>query len=90
MEAEDKAGFAVQNEPEVVFFAPYFNDSFIGVPLVRVEIERWNELYSYVLENRSEISTPVADGSVGNPDIHHGTQNQSDIAERVFTQVEHA
>ena len=44
MEAENKAGFAVQNEPEVVFLALYFNDSFIGVPLVRVEIECRNEL----------------------------------------------
>lgn len=44
MEAEDKTGFAVQNEPDVVFLALNLNDSFIGVPLVRVEIERRNEL----------------------------------------------
>ena len=44
MEAENKAGFAVQNEPEVVFLTLYLNNSFIGVPLVRVEIERRNEL----------------------------------------------
>ena len=44
MEAEDKAGFAVENEPEVVFLALYLNDGFVGVPLVRVEIERGDEL----------------------------------------------
>ena len=44
MEAENKAGFAVQNKPEVVFHTLNFHDSFIGVPLVRVEIERRNEL----------------------------------------------
>lgn len=44
MEAKDKSSLAVQNEPEVVFLALYFNDSFIGVPLVRVEIEGRNEL----------------------------------------------
>lgn len=89
MEAEDKAGFAVQNEPEIVFLALYFNHGFIGVPLVRVEIERRNELYSHVLEHRGEVSTPVTDGRMGYPDIHHGTQNQSDVAERVFAQIEH-
>jgi len=71
MEAEDKASLAVQNEPEVVFLALYFNHGFIGVPLVRVEIQRWNELNSDVLKHRGEASTPVADGGVGNLDIHH-------------------
>ena len=89
MEAEDKACLAVQNEPEVVFLALYLNDSFIGVPLVRVEIERRNELYGDVLEHGSEAGTPVTDGRMGYPDIHHGTQNQSDVAERVFAQIEH-
>lgn len=69
METEDKAGLTVQNEPEVVFLAQYLHHSFIGVPLVRVEIERRNELYSHVLEHRGEVSTPVADGRMGYPDI---------------------
>ena len=89
METEDKAGLTVQNEPEVVFLAQYLHNSFIGVPLVRVEIERRNELYSHVLEHRGEVSTPVADGRMGYPDIHHGTQNQSDVAKRVLAQIEH-
>lgn len=89
MESENKAGFAVENEPEVVFFALYFDYGFIGMPLVRVEIECRNELYGNVLKHRGETGTPVADGRVGYLDIHHGTQNQSDIAEGVFAQVEH-
>ena len=89
METEDKAGLTVQNEPEVVFLALNLNDSFIGVPLVRVEIERRNELYGHVLEHGGEVGTPVADGGVGKLDIHHSTQNQGDIAERVLAQVEH-
>ncbi len=88
MEAKDKASLAVQNEPKVVFLALYLNDRFIGVPLVRVEIERRNELYRNVLEHRGEVGTPVANGRVRYPDIHYGTQNQSDIAERVLAQVE--
>ena len=80
MEAEDKACLAVENEPEVVFLTLYLNDGFIGVPLVRVEIERGNELQSDVLEQGCELGTPVADGSVRDQDIHHSPQNQSDIA----------
>lgn len=81
MKAEDKAGFAVQNKPEVVFLALYLHHGFIGVPLVGVEIERRNELYGNVLEHRGEAGTPVANGCVRNLNIHHATQNQSDIAE---------
>lgn len=89
MEAKDKACLAVQNEPEVVLLPLDFHHSFIGVPLVRVEIERRNELYSHVLEHRGEVSTPVTDSRVGYPDIHHRAQNQSDVAKRVFAQIEH-
>ena len=73
MEAEDKACLAVENEPELVFHALFLNDGFIGVPLVRVEIKRRNELYSNVLKHGSEAGTPVADGRVRYLDIHHGT-----------------
>ena len=36
-----------------------------------------------------ERSTPIANGWVGHLYIHHGTLDQSDIAEGVFAQVEH-
>ena len=81
MEAEDKASLAIQNKPEVVLLPLDLHHSFIGVPLVRVEIECGKELYGDVLEHGGEAGTPVADGRVGNLDIHHSTQNQSDIAE---------
>ena len=89
MEAEDKACFAVQNEPEVVFLALYLHNSFIGVPLIRVEIQRRNKLYGHILKHWGKAGTPVANGRVRYLDIHYGTQNQSDIAERVLAQVEH-
>lgn len=44
METKNKASLTVQNKPKVVFLALYLNNSFIGVPLVRVEIERRNQL----------------------------------------------
>ena len=89
METEDKAGLTVQNEPEVVFLALYLHHGFVSMPLVRVEIQRGNELYRNILEHRGEVSTPVTDGRMGYPDIHHGTQNQSDVAKRVLAQIEH-
>ena len=89
VKAEDKSGFTVQNEPEVVFAAPDLYHGLIGMPLIRVEIQHGNELKSDVLEQGDKAGTPVADGRVGDPDIHHGTENQSDIAEGILTQVEH-
>lgn len=41
------------------------------------------------MRSGGEIGTPVADCSVRDLDIHHGTQNQSDIAKQIFAQVEH-
>lgn len=54
-EAEDKAGFAVRNEPEVVFLALYLNDSFVSVPLAGVEIGRRNKRYGNVLEHGAKL-----------------------------------
>ena len=73
VKAEDKSGFTVQNEPEVVFAAPDLYHGLIGMPLIRVEIQHGNELKSDVLEQGDKAGTPVADGRVGDPDIHHGT-----------------
>lgn len=71
VKAENKAGFTVQDEPEVVFLALNLHHGFIGVPLVRVEVQRRKELYGNVLKHGGEASTPVADGRVRYPNIHH-------------------
>lgn len=44
MEPEDEPGFAVQDESEVVFLSLDFDHSLISMPLVRIEIERRDEL----------------------------------------------
>ena len=36
--------FSFQDEPEVLFWALDYDDSFIGMPLVRVKIQNWDEL----------------------------------------------
>lgn len=89
VEAEEEPGFAVQDEPEVVFLALDFDHSLISVPLVRVEVQHGDELQGDVVEQGSEAGTPVADGCVGNLDIHRSTQDQGDIAEGVLAKVEH-
>jgi len=90
MKTEDETGLAVQDKPEVVFLTLDLDHGFIGVPLVGVEIERRDELESDVLEQRGKAGAPVADGCVGNVDVHGCPQDQGNVAERVFTQVEHA
>ena len=42
MKTENKASITVQNKPEVVLLPLDLHNSFIGVPLVRVEIECGN------------------------------------------------
>lgn len=81
VEAQDKACLAVQDEPEVMFLATNFDDSFIGVPLIRVEIQGWNELQGDILEYGRELGASIADGGVGDLDIHHSTQDKGYIAE---------
>lgn len=90
MEAEDETGLAVKDKPEVVFLALDLDHGFISVPLVGVEIERRDELESDVLEQRGKAGTPVADGCVGNMDVHGCPQDQGNIAEGILAQIEHA
>ena len=89
MESEDKAGFAVHDQPEVILDAPDLHDGFIRMPLVGIEIERRDQLKRDVVEQRRELRAPVADGGMRNPDIHDGAQNQGDIPERILAQVKH-
>ena len=81
MEIEDEPGFAAQDKPKVVFLAIALDHGFVGVPLVRVEVQHGNELYRDILEHRSEAGTQVADGRIRHLDTHHSTQNRGNIAE---------
>ena len=81
VKAEDKAGIAVYDEPEVVLDTLYLDHSLISVPFIGVKVEHRNELKGDILEQGRKTCTPVADGSVGDLDVHGGTQDQSDIPE---------
>lgn len=89
MEPKHKAGFSVHNQPKVMLDALDFDYCFVGVPFIGIEIQRRNESNGNVLKQRRKTGTPIADGRMRYLNIHHGTQNQSDIAEGVFAQVKH-
>ena len=75
MKPEYEAGFSVHNQPEVVLHALDFDHRFVSMPLIGIEIQRRNELYRNILKQRRKAGTPIADGGVGNPDIHGGLQD---------------
>ena len=58
MEAENKAGFAVRNEPEAVFLTLDIHHGFIGVPSSELKNERRNELNGDIWEQRGKPCTP--------------------------------
>jgi hypothetical protein len=60
VKAKDKAGFAVNDEPDVILFAFDFDNSFISVPFIGVEVHRRNEFDGNVGEERREFLTPVS------------------------------
>jgi len=64
VKAKDEAGFGVDDEPDVVLDPADFDDSFVGVPLVGVEVHRWNEFNGDVVEQRCEFLAPCRDGNV--------------------------
>ena len=64
MKAKDKAGFGVDDEPDVILFAIDFDDSLVGVPLVGMEVHRRNEFDGDVVEQGRKFSAPVGDGYV--------------------------
>jgi len=59
VEAENKAGFSVNNEPKIVLLPSNLNHSLVGMPLVRVKVESRKQFQRKIVEERSEASTPV-------------------------------
>lgn len=89
MKADHEAGLAVNDEPEVVLDPGDFYNGFIGVPLIGIEVEQRQELDTHVIEERGELGTPVADSNMRDFDRKDGSQDETDVAERAFAQIEH-
>lgn len=81
MELQDKAGFGIDDEPEVMLSAGNHNDSLVGVPLIRIEIQRWNQLQGDVLKERCKACTLVGNGGVRDRDIVQQTHHERNSAE---------
>ena len=64
MKAENKAGFAVDDEPDVILFALDFDNCFVSVPLVRIEVHSRNKFDSDVVKQGCKFLTPVSDSHV--------------------------
>jgi len=64
VKAQDKACFGVDNEPKIEFFASDLDNSFVGVPLIGIEVHVRQERERKVLKDGRELNTPL-----GNRDV---------------------
>lgn len=90
MVPNDKPCFAVDHKPEIMFYTCDFNHCFIRMPFIGIQVKHGQKLNSQVVEERRKPGTPTADGRMGNLDVKGSTQDEADIAERVFAEIEHA
>lgn len=89
MKTKDKAGFGVDDKPDVEFLAVDLNDCFVGMPFIRVKIESGHQCEAKGIKQGCKVSAPVADGSMRDGDIKSDTKDKSNIAVRVFAQIKH-
>jgi len=89
VESKYKAGFRVNDEPDIVLDAADFNYSFVSVPFIGVEIKCGYKLKRDVMEQRSKVFAPVWNGGVRNFDIIEQAKHEGDLSERVIANIEH-
>ena len=64
MKTEHETSLAVDDEPNIVFFAINVDNGFVSVPLIGVEVHGRQELDGDVVEQGREFPAPVSDRSV--------------------------
>ena len=84
MEVDDKTSFTVDDKSNIVYNTSDFNDSFISIPLIWIEIQERNKLQTHIVEQGSKFNIQIADSSVRNLDIKGGKENKADIPKRVL------
>ncbi len=89
MESDDEPCFTVHDKPEVMFNSRNLHNRLVSVPFIGVEIKHRQEFKPLIIKKRGKSGTPVCDGGVRNPDVKSGTKDETDVSERVFTEVEH-
>jgi hypothetical protein len=89
MKTNDKACFAVYDEPDVMLDTCDFDHSFVRVPFVRIEVQQGQELQANIVKQGREFCAPVADSGVRDVDIKGNSENKADVTERIFAKVKH-
>lgn len=89
MKTKNKAGFGVDDKPDVEFLAVDLNDCFVGMPFIRVKIESGHQREAKGIKQGCKVSAPIADGSMRDGDIKSDTKDKSNITVRVFAQIKH-
>ena len=88
MKPEDKTGFRINDEPDIVLDTTDFNNSFVSMPFIGVEVKWWDKLKCDVMEQRSKAFAPVGNGCMRYLDIVQQAKYKSDFSKRVIADVE--
>ena len=89
VESKYKAGFRVNYEPDIVLNAADFNNSFVSVPFIWVEIKCGYKLKGDIMEQRRKVFAPVGNGGMWNLDIVEQSKHKCDLSKRVIANIEH-
>lgn len=89
MESENEPSFTVDDEPKIMLNPVDFDNSFVSVPFVGVEVHRRNELERNIIKQGSELPAPVGDGDVRYFNIIQHFEDESNITSGIFTDEVH-
>jgi len=89
MKSQNEAGFSINDEPDVVLDSFDFDNSFVCMPLVGIEVQQRYKLKGDAVKQRRELFAPIADGGMGYFDTISNTQDHGDVSERVLADIEH-
>jgi len=79
MEPDDEARLAIHDEPDIMPDPGSLHDRFVSMPLVGIKVEHRQEFKAYVVKKQGEAGAPTGDGSVRNPDVKGGSENEADV-----------
>lgn len=88
VKTEHKAGFTVDNEPNVMLLTVYLHYGFIGMPLVRVEVHHRHELHRYAVKDGSELLAPVGDRNMRQLNAVELIEHEGNVPCRAFAYKE--
>ena len=84
MISKNKAGFTINDKPDIMLNTVDFNNSLVCMPFVRVEIHRRGKLFGNIVKNGSEFLALGRNSNKGNIDIVKELKNKRNITSRAF------